>query len=318
MEQDRGDGRDRLNIVDDGGARVQAGNSRKWRLEAWLAAATLQGVKQRGLLTTDVSPGPGMHGDIQVEAAPEDVLAQVAGGVRLLDRTQQPAVDMDNLTAQVDEGMVATDGERGDGRALDQDLGGRHHQGDVLAGARLRLVGVDHQVAGASIGSGQKAPLHPGREASAATTPYAGVLGHLHEIGRRHHQGLSQCLVPVVLLVGRQRPGLGVIPEPGENRGQLGAHGVAFPSGAVVGPVASAARTSLRPASDAGPAPTPSSARPSWNPASTRETCLKVHTLDAPRVGATGAPERRSSTRALAEVGVWLSKNSQLAMTTGA
>jgi len=42
----------------------------------------------------------------------------------------------------------------------------------------------------------------------------------------------------------------------------------------------------------------------------------KVHS-GAPRVGAAGSPERRESTSSRADSGVWLSKNSQLTITTG-
>lgn len=48
-----------------------------------------------------------------------------------------------------------------------------------------------------------------------------------------------------------------------------------------------------------------------------RAVSLKVQS-GAPRVGSTVRPARRSSTIFLAEAGVWLSKNSQLTITTGA
>src|SRR5206468_2816431 len=48
------------------------------------------------------------------------------------------------------------------------------------------------------------------------------------------------------------------------------------------------ARASSRPRRVGTPAPTPWSARPSPNPASTRDISLNVHTLEAPRVGTTG------------------------------
>ncbi len=48
-----------------------------------------------------------------------------------------------------------------------------------------------------------------------------------------------------------------------------------------------------------------------------RAVSLYVHS-GAPRVGATVRPARRSSTSRLALSGVWLSKNSQLTITTGA
>ena len=60
--------------------------------------------------------------------------------------------------------------------------------------------------------------------------------------------------------------------------GAVSAPGAAF-AGRVF--VADWALATLRPTSDAGPAPTPSSASPSWKPARTRETSLKLQTLDA-------------------------------------
>ena len=56
-----------------------------------------------------------------------------------------------------------------------------HHQRDVLAGARLGLVGVDHQVLRLRVVLRDEAPLHPGREARAAAAAQPGVLDH----GRR-------------------------------------------------------------------------------------------------------------------------------------
>ncbi|KIX79877.1 hypothetical protein SF12_01530 [Streptomyces sp. MBRL 601] len=57
--------------------------------------------------------------------------------------------------------------------------------------------------------------------------------------------------------------------------------------------------------------------RSSGKPARMRAVSLYVQS-GAPRVGSTVRPSRRSSTRRLAESGVWLSKNSQFTITTGA
>jgi hypothetical protein len=185
-----------------------------------LPATAFEGVEQRGLFTADIGTGAGVHGDVEVEARAVDVLAEVARGIRLFDRAQQPPVDVDDLAAQIDEGVVAADREGGDRHALDEELRGRHHERDVLAGARLGLVGVDDEIAGPTVRRRQEAPLHAGREASAAAAAQAGVLGHRHQVGRRHGERLLEGLVAVVLLVGRQRPGLGVVPELGEDRRQ--------------------------------------------------------------------------------------------------
>src|SRR5690606_23789320 len=217
--------------------------------------------------------------------------------------------------------------------------------------ARLGLVGVDHQVARPTVRGRQEAPLQARREARTAATAEAGVLGHLDQVGLLGLQRGAQALVAAVGLVGLQGPARGVVPEPGQDRGQLSAHAsfsfsaseplsaaevgwfpasgrwdelcsspVSGSESLVVSSPASSAESrsaggavqpcslaSFNPSSEAGPAPTPSSAKPSGNPASSRETCLKLHTLEAPRVGVTSAPERRSSTSRLVLSGVWLS-----------
>ncbi|COW40712.1 Uncharacterised protein [Mycobacterium tuberculosis] len=63
--------------------------------------------------------------------------------------------------------------------------------------------------------------------------------------------------------------------------------------------------------------PWPSSGRWSGRPARMRDVCRKPHS-GAPRVGAFGVSERSESTSSRADSGVWLSKNSQLTITTGA
>ncbi len=76
---------------------------------------------------------------------------------------------MGDLAAQVDERMVAADRARRDRDALNEDVRVAHDERDVLAGARLGLVGVHHEVAGTAVGRGQEGPLEAGREACAAT-----------------------------------------------------------------------------------------------------------------------------------------------------
>jgi hypothetical protein len=62
----------------------------------------------------------------------------VPGGIRLLDRAQQATVDVDDLAAQVDEGVVAADGEGGDRHALDEDCGLA-----IMSGMSLQVPGSD-------------------------------------------------------------------------------------------------------------------------------------------------------------------------------
>jgi len=103
-----------------------------------------------------------VSGDAQV--------AEHAGLGRLAHGLQQAAVHVGDLAAQVDERVVTADGARRDRDALNEDVRVAHDERDVLAGTRLGLVGVHHEVAGASVGRGQEGPLEAGREAC-ATTP---------------------------------------------------------------------------------------------------------------------------------------------------
>ena len=192
---------DRLDVVDHGRAGVQAGDGRERRPQPGLAAPALQGVQQRRLLAADVGAGAGVHDDLQVVAGAQDVLAGVAGGVRLPDRLLQAPDDVQHLAADVDEGVVGPDRVRGDDHALDQGVRRGHHQRDVLAGARLGLVGVDHQVLRLRVVLRDEAPLHAGREAGAAPPAEPGVLDLSDHVGGRHAERLAQGVVAAALLV---------------------------------------------------------------------------------------------------------------------
>ena len=67
-----------------------------------LAAATLQRVEQRRLLAADVGARARVHDDVEVEPGTEDVAAQVALHVRLLDGVADPAQQVQRLPADVD------------------------------------------------------------------------------------------------------------------------------------------------------------------------------------------------------------------------
>ena len=90
------------------------------RLGAHLAAAALEALEHRGLLAADV--GAGADADVQVEgeAGAEDVLAEVAVGVRRLDRAPQGGDGVGVLGADVDVALARADGVGRDGHALDE------------------------------------------------------------------------------------------------------------------------------------------------------------------------------------------------------
>ena len=87
--------------------------------------------------------------------------------------------------------MVAADSARSDGHTLNQGVRVTHNGGDVLAGARLRLVSVNHQVTRLTVRGGQEGPLQTGGEACTTTAAQAGSLNQLNDFAGLHFLGLS-------------------------------------------------------------------------------------------------------------------------------
>ena len=224
VQHDAGHRGDRLDVVHDGRARVEAVRGRERRAQPRLAAVALERVEQRRLLAADVRAGAGVDHDVEVEAAAVDVLAQVTGGAGLLDGVHHAAVDVDDLAAQVDEGLARADRVGRDDDALHELVRVRHHERGVLAGARLGLVGVDHEVVGlGALALGalrDEAPLHAGGEAGAAAAAQAGVLDELDQGVRVHGERLGQRLVAAVAGVAADREGVGVAPVAGQDGSQ--------------------------------------------------------------------------------------------------
>ena len=67
MAQDEWDAGQRLDVVDDGGAREETGNGGERRLDPGKALATFERGQQRGLFAADVGSGPAMNDYVQVE-----------------------------------------------------------------------------------------------------------------------------------------------------------------------------------------------------------------------------------------------------------
>ena len=109
-----------------------------------MATAAFERVEQRGLLAADVRARARVHGELEVESAAQDVLAEVARRVGLAHGLVQPPQHGDDLTAQIDEGLRGPDGVTRDHDALDEAVRVREEDRDVLAGSRLRFVGVDN------------------------------------------------------------------------------------------------------------------------------------------------------------------------------
>ena len=125
--------------------------------------------------------------------------------LRLLDGRGHPADRVHRLAADVDERLCCAHRVAGDDDALDHRVRVVHHQRQVTAGARLALVGVDHDVvrlrglAGLACGMnchfmpvGKPAPPRPRRFES---------LTIVMSVVRRQRQRLAQAGVAVEALV---------------------------------------------------------------------------------------------------------------------
>ena len=151
-----------------------------------------------------------------------------------------------------------------------------------------------------------------GGEARAAAAAQTGLLHRRDDVVGLHGQRLAQPLVSArgadrsAASTARARPRTGSEPESACHVVSSVPAARSARSGATAG-----RRGSARPASRCrrrhGRRGTP---------ASVRAVSRKEHSA-APRVGVTGCPARSASTSSLALEGVWLSKNSQLTITTG-
>src|SRR5690606_5463849 len=122
---------------------------------------------------------------------PEDVLADVAGLVGLVQRLRDPLLGEGHLAPDVEEGLGGADRVRRDEHALDELVRVPLHEEAVLVGAGLRLVAVDDEVPRPHAGRAE-APLHAGGEAGAAPAEQAGRLDLLlHLVGGLAERGLQ-------------------------------------------------------------------------------------------------------------------------------
>ena len=173
-------GRDRLDVVDGGRRRVEARDGGERRLRPRLAALSLERLEQRGLLAADVGAGAAVEDD---RDAVEDVL-----GAHLLERRDEHLVLRLVLTADIDEHVRRLDRMCGDQRALEEAERDAEHDLAVLEGARLGLIGVDHEVVRLRelVRLRDEAPLHPGWEERTAAAPQARGLEFVdHLVGRQ-------------------------------------------------------------------------------------------------------------------------------------
>ena len=203
LEHDR-DVHQRLDVVDQRRALVEALDRRERRLQARVAALALQRVQQRGLLAADVGAGAAVHDEVERVVGAEDLLADVALLAGLGERGVEHVGLVGVLAADEDERLVGADRVGADDDPLDQLVRVLLHQLAVLERARLGLVGVAHEVL-VHRPLGDEGHLLAHREAGAAAAAHVGGEHLLQHLLRLHLQRLAQHLVAAALLVALQR-----------------------------------------------------------------------------------------------------------------
>ena len=195
----------RLDVVHDGGLAVQPLDRGERRLEPGLPPQALERLDQRRLLSADVGAGTAMHDDVAVEAAAQDVPADVPGGSRLLHRLLETKPLVVVLAPDIDERDVHLERIRSDQESLDELVRAFIDEVPVLETSRLGLIGVAAQVAREHV-LGQEGPFHPGRESSPSpASDVAGLDLGDQRLRRELLERITEALVPADALVSLQR-----------------------------------------------------------------------------------------------------------------
>src|SRR6185295_8506112 len=135
----------------------------------------LERLDERGFFAADVGARATVHDDLEIEARPEDVLAEEALGARVVERARQSVEAEREFAAEIDERLIALDRERRDDDSLDELVRIALDQHPILERRRLAFVAVHHEVAGEQVGW-QERPLLTGREVGAAPPAQTGEL----------------------------------------------------------------------------------------------------------------------------------------------
>src|SRR6266852_4690875 len=189
LEDDRGNGAERFDIVNDGGAAVEADDSREGRPDARIAALAFQRFHKSRFFATFVSARAGVDQEVEIEAGAEDIFTEIAARISFFKRAFDDIEDVAILAADIDETAIGVDGAPGDDDALDHLVRIHFHQRAILAGAGFGFIGVTDDVFRFRRILGDEGPLHAGGEACAAASAEVGFFyfvddgfgGHLLE-----------------------------------------------------------------------------------------------------------------------------------------
>ncbi len=187
----------RLDVVDDRRPAVEAGDGGERRAGARHAPPALDRGDQGGLLAADEGAGAFLDLDVEIKAAPQDVLAQQAGLPHFADRPPQPLDGQGILGPDIDITPGGADRVGRDQHAFKDRVRVALDQGPVHESARVALVGVADEIPLAAVGLPAGLPFAPRREAGAAPAPETGALDRIQHLLPGHGEAVLESPVPV-------------------------------------------------------------------------------------------------------------------------
>src|SRR3954471_24342241 len=190
-----------LDIINDSGAAPESDNSRERRTNARNTALSFERFHQCRLFANFIGAGAGVPIAIELLARAEDVVAEKALGIGIINRLLHDSEQIAILAADVDVSLLRADGESGDDHAFDNRVGVLLEDQAVFAGARLGFVAIHQNVFRFGGFFRNEAPLHSGREAGAAASAKVGSLHLVDDRVGRHLQGFLHGLIAIELEV---------------------------------------------------------------------------------------------------------------------
>src|SRR5699024_8889663 len=147
-----------------------------------------------------------MEDNVDGEVGSQDVLTDIARGVRVVERLADPFLCEGHLASDVQEDLGAADGVGGDERTFDELMWIAFHEDAVLVGTGFGFVTVDDEIAGPDTGWAE-APFDTGGKTSAAATEQGSGSDFLDDLVGAAFQRVTQALVaPGLLIAGKGVP----------------------------------------------------------------------------------------------------------------
>ena len=204
--------RQRLDVLHDRRSAKGADDRGKRRLDARLSAFSFDRLDEPRLFTADVGPGSSRDGDIEVEPAAENILAEEAALAALGERFLQHHRAVIELAANIDvRHRIGGDRVAGDDHPFDHQMRILFDEQAVLECSRLRLVCVTQQVGRLRRILWHKAPLRSGGKSRPTPAAQLGILHDLRDLVRLHLQRLLGSFVAAGVDVHIDRRGVRLI-----------------------------------------------------------------------------------------------------------